>query len=558
MARITRRGLFGLSAGAAAAGAAACTSLPGSNWRGKAAFAHGVASGDPDQTRVVIWTRVSPETTGAVPVVWTLARDAALKDIVQRGVFPTGPERDYTVKVDVAGLQPGQRYFYGFRAGRTASPVGATRTLPDKGVADFSLAVVSCSNFPFGYFHAYREISKRGDIDAVIHLGDYIYEYGPTGYGSEVGKQLGRIHEPQKETVKLADYRQRFAQYRSDPDLQAAHAAVPWFCTWDDHESTNNSYRTGAQNHQPDTEGDWTVRKAEAVQAYLEWMPVRDPEAGRAREAIYRKMDIGELATLFLLESRLIGRGEDLTIDAIGLAAEADKQKVADEILAKVNDPQRTMLGPEQEQWLAEGLAASVAAGKRWQVLGNQVTMAKVRNPDLEKGLSRDQWAQVSPGSRRWYGSAKYGLEWNLDAWSGFPAARERLYAAARKAGARLVTLTGDTHTAWANQLHDNGGFRIGVEFGCTSVTSPGAGDSLPFRELNWLMSEANDEVVYYNAFDKGFTKLTLKADQVVAEYIKVSNVRERTYFASTDAVFVAAPDPEGGVGRLVKAMSGT
>src|SRR5262249_25119219 len=157
---------------------------------------------------------------------------------------------------------------------------------------------------------------------AVMHLGDYIYEYGADGYGSDIGKALARNHEPANECVSLADYRKRHAQYKADRDLQAAHAACPWFCTWDDHESAHNSYRTGAENHQPETEGEWSVRKQAAVQAYLEWMPMRDPPAGRPREAVWRKFDIGDLATLFLLESRLVGRGEDITIDEVGLAAD--------------------------------------------------------------------------------------------------------------------------------------------------------------------------------------------------------------------------------------------
>jgi alkaline phosphatase D len=554
MTRLTRRGLFGASA--AAGLAAACATPVAPAYKGKAAFLHGVASGDPDQTSVVIWTRVSPDVQGAVPVNWVVSPEGDPDTVTQRGVFMTGPERDFTVKLLVQGLEPGKAYNYWFYAGDGVTGLGTTRTLPASGTDDFRMAVVSCSNLPFGFFNAYREIAQRNDAHAVIHLGDYIYEYGRNGYGGAVGRELGREHEPAHEIVSLVDYRMRHAQYRTDPDLQFAHRVMPWFCTWDDHESTNNSYRTGAENHQTETEGDWTERKAAAVQAYLEWMPVRDPEPGRAREAIYRKFDIGDLATLFLLESRLVGRGEDLTIDEVGLAAPAQKQAVADALMVKVNDPQRTMLGFEQEAWLAEGLKASAASGRPWQVLGNQVTMAKVKNPDLERGLGPEKYARLSPGSRRWYESAKFGLPWNLDAWGGFPLARERLYAAAREAGARLVTLTGDTHTAWANELHNDQGHRMGVEFGCTSVTSPGAGDNLPFQELNWLMAEANDEVVYYNAFDKGYTLLTLKADAVEADFIKVSTVRSSEYFASSDARF-AARVTEDGVSGLRRNMSG-
>jgi alkaline phosphatase D len=559
MIRLTRRGALGLGAGLGVAGlgAAGCATT-GDVASSKGAFQHGIASGDPTQTSVLIWTRVTPELEGPMSVAWGVARDSGFKDVVKRGTFNTGPERDYTVKVDVQGLEPGQLYYYWFSVGRTSSPGGATRTLPATGVSDYRMAVVSCSNWPFGYFNAYREIASRGaqgKIDAVIHLGDYIYEYSINGYGSAIGKELGRNHVPEHEIITLADYRQRHAQYKSDPDLQAAHAVAPWFCTWDDHESTNNSYRTGAENHQADTEGDWSVRKAVAVQAYLEWMPVRDPEAGKAREAIWRKFEIGDLATLFLLESRLVGRGEDITYGEIYLAADVDRPAIVDRIKARINDPNRTMLGFEQEAWLADGLKQSAAAGKKWQVLGNQVTMAKVQMPDLQRHLTPEQYATVPQGAKRSYSTARWGLEWNPDAWSGFPQARERLYQAAKAANARLVTLTGDTHTAWANELHDASGQKRGVEFGCTSVTSNGVGDSLPLKELNWLMPEANDEVVYYNAFSKGFTVLTLTADQVEAEFVKVSTVRSRDYYASTDAKFLARTNEIGGMGGLQRVM---
>lgn len=559
MTRLTRRGALGLGAGlgVASLGAAGCATT-GVAASAKGAFQHGIASGDPTQTSVLIWTRVTPEAEGPMAVAWGVSTDAGFRDVVQRGTFNTGPERDYTVKVDVQGLEPGRLYYYWFSVGRTSSPGGATRTLPAAGVGDYRMAVVSCSNWPFGYFNAYREIAKRGtagQLDAVIHLGDYIYEYAVTGYGGAVGKELGRNHEPAHEIVTLADYRLRHAQYKSDPDLQAAHAVAPWFCTWDDHESANNSYRTGAENHQAETEGDWSARKTVAVQAYLEWMPVRDPEAGKARDAIWRKFEIGDLATLFLLESRLVGRGEDVTYGEIYLAADVDRPAIVEQIKGRLNDPNRTMLGFEQEAWLAEGLKQSAGAGKKWQVLGNQVTMARVQMPDLQRHLTPEQYETVPQGAKRSYSTARWGLEWNPDAWSGYPQARERLYQAAKAANARLVTLTGDTHTSWANELHDASGQKRGVEFGCTSVTSNGAGDSLPLQELNWLMAEANDEVLYYNAFSKGFTILTLTAEQVEAEFVKVSTIRSREYYASTDAKFLARPNEIGGMGGLQRVM---
>ncbi len=226
MGGLTRRSVLRTGVlGASAAGIAAACTTSEAEYGGTLAFNHGVASGDPAQDKVIIWTRVTPAVAGIVPVGWVVTSDPAFKRVVQRGVFRTGPERDYTVKVDVERLQPGASYYYCFHVGRTVSPAGAIRTLPASGVDDYRMAVVSCSNWPFGFFNVYREIAKRNDVDAVIHLGDYIYEYGANGYGGEVGKTLGRVHEPEHECVSLDDYRRRYAQYRTDPDLQAAHAS---------------------------------------------------------------------------------------------------------------------------------------------------------------------------------------------------------------------------------------------------------------------------------------------------------------------------------------------
>jgi alkaline phosphatase D len=559
MTDLTRRGLVSVGvAGLGAGGLAACETTatgPAANVK----FEHGVASGDPTQDAVILWTRVTPQDAGTrqVGVHWFLARDAQFRNVVKRGVFNTGPERDWTVKVDATGLTPGETLYYYFAVGQTASPGGATRTLPATGTADFKAAIVSCTNYPFGFFNVYREVGKRTDLHAVIHLGDYIYEYGRTGYGGEVGRELGRDHLPAGECLTLADYRMRHAQYRADPDAQAAHAVAPWFVIWDDHETANNSHQTGAENHQPDTEGSWETRKAAAVQAYLEWMPVRDPAPGRAREAIYRKFDIGGLATLFLTETRLIARGDDITYDPIGLAADADKQRVANEIKAQINDPNRTLLGAEQEAWLAQGLRDSVAAGRKWQVMANGVLMAGIKAPDFARNLPREDYDKLSPGSKRFWESAKYGLEWNPDSWCGFPVARERLYGHVRAANARLISIAGDTHTAWANELLDARGARVGVEFGCSAVTSNSSGDSFPVRAINTLMTEANDSVVYWNAFEKGYTVMTLKADQVEAEFFKVSTVRSREYIPSLDARFVASANETAGMNGLTRSMGG-
>lgn len=313
--RSALRGALGLAGAATAAACAASDKPPVAS--DLARFEHGVASGDPLQDRVVIWTRATPlePAVDAIALRWMIATDPFMQDMVDEGFVRAEAARDYTVKVDVDGLEPGTVYHYRFIAGDSASPVGRTRTLPEGRTEQVVIAAASCANHPFGYFHAYRDIAERG-ADLVLHLGDYIYEYGKDEWGWSEGVELDRAPEPPRELITLSDYRIRHAQYRRDPDLQAAHAAAPWIVSWDDHESANNTWTDGAENHAKNgLEGLWIARKRAALQAYFEWMPVREPELGRAREALWRRFDIGDLATLVMLETRLSGRDEQLTYD---------------------------------------------------------------------------------------------------------------------------------------------------------------------------------------------------------------------------------------------------
>ena len=580
---VSRRKALGLFAGAAGGvGVAACGQTPGENGQGTppeaftaptspvvVTFEHGVASGDALQDRIILWTRVTPkeDTTEQVPVQLVISTSLELIKVLldEDSELPSPPwngrvipvstsaSRDFTVKVDAVELEPNTPYFYTFAVktseGIVYSPIGKTRTLPETGGDQAKFAVVSCSNFPFGYFNVYKAISERDDIDAVIHLGDYFYEYGIDGYGGKTGVELGRNHLPATETVTLADYRARHAQYKTDADLQAAHAIAPWYCTWDDHESTNNSYRTGAQNHNPeDGEGDWTERKQIAVQAYLEWMPVRDPVPGRARESIYRSADWGDLASVFMLESRLTGRSDEISWSAeLSDIPPEDIPMKAMTTLGRVADPNRTMLGKVQEDWLSEGLKSSVEGGKTWQLLANQVIMAAVVPPKFNEVLTPEQIEQVPQGfGQLLVQFSQLGLPWNLDAWDGFPAARERLFDAAKEAGARLVTITGDTHTAWANMPMAMDGTQMGVEFGCTSVTSPGLGTYLPLPNLGELFSDANASVEWFDPFGSGYTLLTLTSQTARADYFKVSTISEPSFETELVATFEATAETDG------------
>jgi alkaline phosphatase D len=235
--------------------------------RSAAVFRHGVASGDPLTDRVMLWTRATPrvETPSSVPVRWIVADDERLQRVVASGTVDTSSARDLTVKVDAGGLRPGRTYYYAFEAGGERSPIGRTKTLPQDDVSRVRLASISCSNYPAGYFNVYRCVANRDDLDAVVHLGDYIYEFANGVYGD--GSGSGRVPMPAGEASTLADYRLRYATYRSDVDLQAAHAAHPFIAVWDDHEVINDWWRDGAPGHLA-ARGEWATRLAAGLQAY--------------------------------------------------------------------------------------------------------------------------------------------------------------------------------------------------------------------------------------------------------------------------------------------------
>jgi alkaline phosphatase D len=506
-------------------------------------FAHGVASGDPLTDRVIIWTRISPGIGGGqVRVNWTLATDQALTQIVKRGRISTNAARDFTVKVDVTGLRPGQVYFYGFSIGTQTSATGRTLTAPARGGDSLKIALVSCSNFPAGFFNVYEAVARRGDLDLVLHVGDYIYEYGPGEYATQWGKTVGRVPDPPRECLTLADYRTRYRQYRSDPNLQAAHACAPWLVTWDDHETSNDAYKNGAQNNSPETEGPWNARKAAALQAYYEWMPLRDPAPGQPFEAINRSFEWGDLATIAMLETRLLARSQQLDyskdIDMIAGPGGANVPDLDGFKTRKINDPSRELLGKTQQDWLSRTLTQSVARGKKWQVLGNQVIIGRVTSPDLSKGLPRqvrEAIGEARPETRAFFELSQYDVPFNLDAWDGYPAARERLYDIAKAAGARLIVCTGDTHAAWANTLKDRRGEVRGVEFGGTSVTSPSVADALSNfgldgDVLNRLIVDKNDEVEWHDETKRGYTLVTLTPQRARADFMEVDTVTSKTF----------------------------
>jgi len=551
-----RRGLLGLF-GAGAAG----VSLPAAAQSAQSVrFEHGVASGDPRADGAVIWTRVTPSDPSArsIRVDWSVWRDGDASAAVAGGTVETGPARDFTVKVPVTGLQPGVEYRYAFTSGEERSPQGRVRTLPVGPTADAVLAVASCQLYPGGYFNAWEVVSKLDRLDAVIHLGDYIYEYGaePDSYGMATGARLNRTPEPPHEIVTLADYRQRHAQYKTDPDLQAAHARAAFICVWDDHEVANDTWSGGAENHQSETEGDFLTRKAAALKAYFEWMPIREPEGGLTEDAIYRSFEFGDLASLLMVETRLLARTEALSFAAdmpvVGTGRNARPD--VDGFRARLNAPDRDLLGDAQRDWIRSTLTASREAGRPWQIIGNQVVMGRVQGPDITKMASPLEVtvllarlpAAVRAEVRQSIELFKLGVPFNLDSWDGYPAGRERLYGAFADAGVQPIVLAGDSHAFWVNDLKDASGRRAGVEFATSAISSPSPGDHVKGVPLGAALNAANEEVLLCDQSAKGFVLLTLTPTEARAELHTVSTIFEKPYQASVLKTFTVAKTADG------------
>lgn len=507
--------------------------LPGDNplvtgaEQASGAFRHGVASGDPLQDRVILWTRVTVAAPGVLSVRWEVALDQNFGVLLAQGNASTGPEQDYTVKVDASGLQPGSTYYYRFVLGSERSNVGRTRTLPSGNVQRVRFGVFSCANFPAGYFNAYAHAARRDDIDFALHLGDYIYEFGRLGYASQLAIAIDRESDPQHEILTLADYRRRHAQYKSDPDLRALHATLPVIAVWDDHDLADNTWREGAVNHDEAGEGSFAARRAAAVQAYHEWLPIRVPDPLNPLK-VYRGFDFGNLAALHVLDTRVIGRDRQHTLQQF---LDGESQGV-----------DRQLLGVEQSAWLTDRLTRSQAT---WQVLGQQVLMARMLIPlsvaaafSLET-LAEFLLAQATPESARSDEQralvTQQRVPYNLDAWDGYPAARESVLAISRTLNRNLVSLAGDTHNAWASDLTTAAGERAGVEFATASVSSPGFERFFPLIS-NTVLEDAFPKMVpdlrYAETSKRGYLVLTLTPAEARGDWVQVSTVLSRNYTA--------------------------
>jgi alkaline phosphatase D len=504
-------------------------------------FDHGVASGDPLSDGFILWTRVSGAAGGSLPVRWLVASDPEMKQRVRHGVAWTDAWSDYTVKADVRGLPPGSAFYYRFEIDGVQSPVGRSRTLPAGAVASARFAVVSCSNHPAGYFNVYRDIAAQDELDAVIHLGDYIYEYGMGQYATEHAERIGRIPEPAGELTSLADYRRRHAQYKADPDSFAMHSRHPLIAVWDDHEIANDAWRGGAENHQQD-EGRWAERRDAAIRAWFEWMPVRGVPDG-ADTRIFRSFRYGDLMSLVMLDTRLYGRDRQ---------PDAGEAATPEAVSAALSDPERRMLGHRQEGWLRRTLAADTDT--TWQVIGQQVMLAPVRAPELGPLLDLERPSMLPRAQLDHYVALSEGSPpMVLDTWNGYPYAREALLRDLQEHARNPVVLSGDLHTSMANDVIPQGSEApVTVEIMPPAVSSPGFDEYLPLREpraLSDATQAVNPAVRYMDTRRRGWVRFVVTSDECTAEWHLVDTVHSRDYTKVVDARFsVTAGDVAAGL----------
>ncbi len=474
-----------------------------------APFYHGVASGDPLNDRVIIWTRVTPPADfegGDVTVAWRVGTDPELADMVNEGTFVTNEERDFTVKIDVTGLDAGATYYYGFTAFDAHSLTGRTKTVADGSPENLRFGVVSCSHYQQGYFNAYGNLAEQLDLDAVFHLGDYIYEYGTySDFLGEGDTIFPRPHDPLNEILTLEDYRTRHSLYKLDPNLRKAHQQLPFINIWDDHETANDSWTGGADNHDPETEGDWEVRKSNGVKAFFEWVPIREAEGGGPTK-IYRTFKYGDLVDFIMIDTRLEGR---------------DKQATNDE---ELNDPNRTLLGAEQLEWLTNELNSSTA---KWTVLGNQVIFTPV---DL------------------------LGLPGSEDMWNGYPAEREKVIEVLQELD-NIIIITGDFHMGIAADVTPNPAdpsVSIGTEFVVPSVSTANVneledlirevvGESIDIDQIDDLAKIFNKQMKYFNMYDHGFYILDVKNEQAQVDYYYTESILEEATGYRQEGSFLIA-----------------
>jgi len=476
-------------------------------------FTLGVASGDPLPNAVVLWTRLAPVPLHgggmppqAVEVDWLVAADERMQRVVRRGTAVAHPDFAHSVHVDVDGLEPGRWYWYRFTVGGYASPIGRTRTAPAPGTAldRLRLAFASCQHWEHGYYTAHRHLARE-DIDLVVFLGDYIYEYSAAG--TPQAAQRPRL-QPAGLAKTLAEYRTLHALYKTDPDLQASHARCPWVVTWDDHEVENDYANDSGQERTPALK--FLQQRAAAYQAYWEHMPLRLEQRPSGPDAkLYRRFGFGDLIELNIMD----GRQYRSPLPCPRPDTEKNRSRVI-EIGACPDHVQehRSMFGAVQERWLLDGLVRSTA---RWNVIGQGVLMAQL---DQKPGPGRAIWT---------------------DGWDAFPAARGRLLSLLRdRKVANPVVLTGDIHSFWAADLRvdmaDTRAPPVASEFACTSISS----NSAPHDTFAAMLPE-NPHIRFMDARVRGYALCTIGRELWTTTFRAVESTFDRNAGVRTLSSFV-------------------
>jgi len=547
-------------------------------------FNYGVASGDPLQDRVILWTHAKVDSEDKTLVLkYEVSTSSTFSTIVSQGETTTDSSKDYTVKVDATGLQPNTSYYYRFTTTGTdsfgnysiTSPIGLTKTLPTGSVSEVKMAVASCTSYPSGFFHVYNEIANS-DVDVVLHLGDYIYEYGPGSFGAETSNLnlMRRYPEPPYEITSLNDYRRRHAQYKSDSNSKLMHSLKPMIAIWDDHEITNDAYMSGAQNHTEGTEGVWSDRVNYALQAYHEWMPIR---TGSSRSKIYRTFNFGNLVNLHMIDTRLIGREKQISLaDFFGLAGPGAQAAAA----AKYTSPTFKILGEEQTTWLQGQLTSNTGT---WCVLGNQVMMGRTEFPTTvltaaapllaaagtpvsgatiaaigsavstyltaKAKVNAGLGATLTVSESGAYYAPKYG--YNFDSWDGYIYARENILSDVNALRKNFIVLTGDIHNGFQNDLTfkglpgvtgATGSFLVGKEFVTTSITSPGLEQFLAPLDnatITTFFTQIPEDVNWMDPSRRGYLKMTFTPTTATGQWYLLDTVKANTYTSTLANTYV-------------------
>ena len=520
-------------------------------------FTHGVASGDPLSDAVIIWARAVPVGEQRAVVRWQVASDSDFANIIASGDIATNTSRDFTVKVDVQHLSPSTLYYYRFLTAESSSAVGRARTLPTGHVDALKLGVFSCSNYPAGFFTPYQLAAEDDSIDFVLHLGDYIYEYPADGYATEHAAELGRTFAPdnQGELYTLADYRNRYATYRTDKGLLALHRNKPFIVVWDDHEVANDTYKSGAENHSPD-EGDFFARRSAAIQAYYEWLPIRPPQ-GETNPVIYRQFQFGDLINLYMLDTRVIGRDKQLNYNDYRSEKGFDTARFKADLMA----PERSIMGKTQADWFVNALSDSQDKAL-WQVIGQQLLMARMYFPSATfSGLPRDKIAaniqRLAKLKRRQEAgeslseneikALQHKMAYNLDAWDGYPVEQERIMQAFAACKKPVIAMAGDTHNAWYSVLTTRNGERVAVELGVSSVTSPGMETYLGMDEETAAnvardVPELVNDLEYCNLHQRGYLTVEFTHQEATSTWIFVDTIKQPDAKVAAEHTVVLTP----------------